>query len=597
MAHIVKNITLYSRAPFDVTKKNVALGKVAGGGVGTLGIASVLNSAKVLDFNLGYSNFRIDDNVVVIPLNVEATAIFELIHSINYMKIKLSPIRTGEAFDYYAFVTRIEILDTDTQNRQGVGISGGVGAIAFYFQIDAWTTFITCGQSPQQTQLKGGVLTRFSDSRAINILTGLANLYPRKLPIEPIAETDNYDEITVNPTISDEDLEGIPPVLRYYNMDINIPQGITPWAWALGGYRPNGVDRQNWVCCVIVSYVHEGITITKTLVGVTLTNYADMIKQANYAGDAIYIGYLNEENTVNDWVQVTIKNVYLVPRSVVRYSKTNNVVLLSKTQNAADVPAAFHFYFSQETTSYLALGNGRISTNEDMTKICTFGTPFNRVFLEQLNRESNTVRAVVEFSFGGNSLRVTIKAGADVIDVTQDFEYLTAKDLSNKYWQENKGTNAIQALANLGALAGGIISKNPVAIVGSLFSTAQQAVNISQGLKQAPQVTGNGYVDVTALYGGVYVQTHNAINAEAVENAIKRQGIEVYKPISGAWNITNINAISTMITAGVKSFFLQAVDVDVSGIPQDYAAEIREMLETGVHVFLDIAKFTNRNYD
>ena len=587
MPHMTKHFTFYSSTPFDINQRNVAMSSVAGGGVGNMSIYTFLKRHKLFEYDLKEDNFRIEDGVVVVPCMISNVNIMYILNSINYMYINIIPkVSGGVAFQYFAFVESVELLDTDVQTQSGAGTTGGVGAIAIRFKIDAWTTFVTCGQTPQQTKIVGGTLTRFSNEIPVNILTGSYDLYPRKLPIEPITKHTMYDEVRINQSTLDETLPENPTI-------INMPRNMTPWAWGWGGeFPPNSTYnvRSEWrIVVALVSPEGSTALYASAPAGgyIQLLTMANIVDGAEYARPAPNVGL--------DWAKCTIKNVYILPRDAVSVYDTWNSAIIINTEekNPTEENLFYHvYYYVQENVNTLT----QLIETDGADKVYTVGTPFHRVAVEQLNRENKRVTAVATFKAGRSTLRISLNVGAEDIDITQDFEYLTSKDLSNKYWQENKSAIALQSLSTLATLGVGLATLNPVAIGGGLMSGAQQAVNISRGLKQAPQSSNGGYVDITFLYGGLYTQVHDAINADAVNDAIKTEGIEVYKNIPRKWDITT-TAISSIINAGVKSFYIQVKGAEVCGIPRIYAAEIEEILETGVHVFVNAAKFDKKDYN
>lgn len=587
MPHTTKNFTFYSSTPFDINQHNVVMGNISGGGVGNISITTFLSRFKVFDYNLNEDNFRIEDGVVVVPCMVSGVNVMYILNAINYMHIVIAPkVSGGKAFQYFAFVENVEILDTDVTTQAGA-TTGGVGAIAIHFKIDAWTTFVTCGQTPQQTKIVGGTLTRFSNETPVNILTGSYDLYPRKLPIEPITKETMYDEIRINETTLDATLPENPTI-------INMPRNITPWAWGWGGeFPPNSTYnvRSGWR--IVVALVSTDGS-TRLFASAPAGGFIQLLSMANIVDGAEYFRTAPEIVGL-DWAKCTIKNVYILPRDAVSvYDTWNSAIIINTEEKVPPEVALFrHVYYPviQNVNTLTQL----IET-DGADKIYTVGTPFHRIAVEQLNRENERVTAVATFKAGISTLRISLNVGAEDIDITQDFEYLTSKDLSNKYWQENKSAIALQSLSTLATIGVGLATLSPVAIGGGLLSGAQQAVNISRGLKQAPQSSNGGYVDISFLYGGIYTQVHDAINADAVNDAIKTEGIEIYKNIPRRWDTTT-TAISSIINAGIKSFFIQVKGAEVRGIPRIYAAEIEEILETGVHVFVNGAKFENKDYN
>lgn len=585
MPHTTKNFTFYSSTPFDINQRNVAMGSVAGGGVGITGLTTFLNRFKVFDYNLNEDNFRIEDGVVVVPCGVASVNVMSILNAINYMRIVITPRASGyKGFPYYAFVENVELLDTDVATQAGA-TTGGVGAIAIHFKIDAWTTFVTCGQTPQQTRIVGGTLTRFSNEIPVNILTGSYDLYPRKLPIEPITKDTMYDTVSVNPVTVDDTLPAAP-------WEINMPRNMTPWAWGWGGnFPPNSTYnvRSSWR--VVVSLVAtDGSTML--FASAPAGGYLQLLKIASIVDGA---EYFTPAPLTLDWFKSTIKNVYILPKDAVTIIDDWNsaVIINTEEETPSQEELFYHVYYQvKPNTNTLT----QLIETDGADKVYTVGTPFHRVSVDQLNRENERVTAVATFKAGVSTLRISLNVGAEDIDITQDFEFLTSKDLSNKYWQENKSAIALQSLSTLATLGVGLATLNPVAIGGGLLSGAQQGVNVSRGLKQAPQSSNGGYVDISFLYGGIYTQVHDAINADAVNDAIKTEGIEVYKNIPRAWDITT-TAISSIINAGVKSFFIQVKGAEVRGIPRIYAREIEEILETGVHVFVVAAKFDSKDYN
>ncbi len=567
---IKKEITFYANTPFQKGDNAVYALKLGED------IDNLLGGTRYT-IQLNECNFRPTDKSITIIPSEDFGAIPNIsitLNKINYMKLNL--YNSGYINEnFYFYVTGWEFCDTETKNDPY-----DVGAIRIFFELDFWNTYVR----QNGAMFSGGTLLAYSNEEILQNLfyftQSKINEMQKRLPIDAIAATANYQQVNVKQ--SEEETILSPHF---------IPQFATPVFWALGGQLPQGVaTREKWRCVVILSTTYRELTRTITLASPPADDVYTLYKYAGIAGAAI--NFANKLKSQTAWgnARATIQNVYLLPSSMVNTTNAENTqidyALFDQDQmnpSASYLEDRIFYLASYVTTTKRINVDAFAITNQ-----ATIGTPFTRIKLEQLGRITAQQSVNIECKIGGDTLRVYIKTGADVVDVTQDFEYLIKKNEANAYWQENKSAIALQSLATAGTLAVGVVSGNPLAIGGALLSGAQQIAQISQNLKQAPQIAGGGYADITILYGGIYVELLPAQNLDAINSALLTQGVQTLTNIAGPWEDF------FFLETTNKRHFLRVENMYIKGAPQDATDEIRKMFANGLTIYTDYNEFTQR---
>ena len=565
---IKKEITFYVNTPFqkgDNAVYNLKLGEDI----------DVLLGGLKYTIELNECNFRPTDKSITIIPSEDLGAIpnvTNILNKINYMKLNL--YNSGYINEnFYFYVTGWEFCDTETKNDPY-----DIGAIRIFFELDVWNTYVR----QNGAIFGGGTLLAYSDEEILQKLFGFPqqkiNKMQRRLPVDPVAALPNYQMLNV----SRYGLTG--------NMQHKIPQYATPFFWALGGQFPQGVTRrEDWVCVAIFTTLGEIIETPRaiTLVSRNANYVQDLFNIAGVFGEALYVAskLSNQSNWTNK--KATIQKIYLLPSSLVSIDSGGVDYALFDKEDTTPSEA-----YLQDRKCFLA-NNVTVAKTESInafyiTNQATVGTPFTRIRLEKVGRVEIEQDVSITCTIGGDTLRVYINTGTESVDVTQDFEYLVAKDASNTYWQENKNTIALQAIATTGTLVAGVATGNPIAIGGALLSGAQQAANISQNLKQAPQTTGGGYGDITILYGGIYAELLPAQNLDAINSALLTQGVQTLTNIAGPWEDF------FFLETTNKRHFLRVENMYIKGAPQEATDELRKMFANGLTIYTDYTEFTQR---
>lgn len=537
--------------------------------------------------DLGEQNIRINEDGVITVLSSVAFPsirdVLKTIAQVNYMRLDVEMKAPSGVYSerFWYFVTGYEICDTETTAER----SYDVGAVRFFLQLDALTTW----GNRETVKAYGGDLYAYSSAEFLqNVLKLNESVLQKKLPLEPVVKTQTPRGIEANYTNNPTE------EFRIYR---EIPQSMRPFYWIFYNTKlaENITQAQTkYRVCVICTSAKGGVAATHTFASAPL-DYNELINVADEVGGGTVL-YEADEGSTTEFTnkgKITIKHVYLIPAQLLEvydsfntYPQSNKAYRITAKDTLPD-----DYNLNLWRVKLKTVYDEHYIDAPTPSQQITIGTPFKRIKIENLGRTATRQLVSITCSAGGDSMRIAIETDAENVDITQDFEYLTATDLSNKYWQENKSAIALQAIATTGTLIGGIATGNPIAVGGALLSGAQQINNVSQNLKQAPQTAGGGYADITILYGGVYWLTFDASNAQAVEDAILTQGIQTFAAIRGAWDISQ----ATLGAITEKRFFVKADNVHFTGLPRENAEALAERFAAGVTIYTDLTQFEQRS--
>ena len=235
----------------------------------------------------------------------------------------------------------------------------------------------------------------------------------------------------------------------------------------------------------------------------------------------------------------------------------------------------------------------------------TVGTPFNRVDITEFFARGSIYDVgddtIIDAVWGKNSFNIFMSAGRQPLrDITNDFQIFSLVDPENEYIRQNKTNAILSGIGSVGTIIGGvasIASGGGAAVgVGIIASGATGLVKTAGGFATAAnapmELSGGGYGDVAAYFGGIYYETSESVGAQW-KTAVYQPGIGRRVQLDGVWTL---GLTGEDETAFVFVNSLAASGVLVGNVCAGDGAKIAEMLQNGVRVWYDAERLLSMEY-
>lgn len=229
------------------------------------------------------------------------------------------------------------------------------------------------------------------------------------------------------------------------------------------------------------------------------------------------------------------------------------------------------------------------------------GTAFSRFDLTEFLHRSDSLPsldATVETFFGVNSFNIVLTVGNNPPkDITNDFQIFSLVDPENDYIRSNKTNAILSGIGSVGSIAGGIVSiasgAGVAAGIGLIAGGATGLTRTLAGFQTAAtapdQLSGAGYGDVTAIFGGIYYEV-SANNVDFWQRKTKSAGIGRNITISGAWDITLTEEEREKVAVNP----LAVSGTTIKGMPAGDAEEIANILQRGIRLWYNFQDYAER---
>ena len=318
-------------------------------------------------------------------------------------------------------------------------------------------------------------------------------------------------------------------------------------------------------------------------------------------------GVVSTDATAAAW-RVRLQKLYIVPAELTYSGETisgNTVrVLFDGDTNAGELQYNLFYKWTPEAGVYdneIKLQAPADWTNKDgrATKSrITIGSFSKRVELKAYEAKNG---ARLLYGVTGEDLFITLKAGANTIDLTPDF---VAPILSNEAQQllAAQGTsNAVSGLAAGVSVATGVITGNPLAAIGGLLSGAQLLGNI------ATQKTTPYTIEATSrafrtLYGlnGLLRGTRGGVYWECLQNA-NSIDLRTFEAAFGekfsALPIIEIKDVFLNGTGDKNCLYFKISGGLIDGaLSSESGRKVLEAFQDGVRIWKDWQKMRAANY-
>lgn len=277
----------------------------------------------------------------------------------------------------------------------------------------------------------------------------------------------------------------------------------------------------------------------------------------------------------------SIQTIFTIPKGVLPAGISNNTVIQHGTELR-------HFDFTIDCSATDI--NGYTPKNKKL-----LAYPYNLLYATNNNGKNAEYRienfsssAVIKFDITGNiaPLPTVMATPTNYKGVTnyyeegitlEGFPLCSWRDDVYKNWLAQNGKSiAINTVVDGVAVAGGLVSGNPMAVIGGAMGVLQHMGEMSTRASQPPQARGN--INNGALNCGMYSNTfyfsHLNIKREFAERIDRYFDLYGYK----------VNMVKVPNRTGRPSWnYVQTIDANVTGsIPFNDISKIRSIYDSGI---------------
>lgn len=207
--------------------------------------------------------------------------------------------------------------------------------------------------------------------------------------------------------------------------------------------------------------------------------------------------------------------------------------------------------------------------------IGTFG---NRITLEYgLNPSFFRISTSTEIA----QLKITLEAGNQMIDLTDDFTIPVSYSAASEYYANRGISTFTKTLASVLALVGGAASGNAVIAAGGAATLAGEAATAIDLARQPAIVVGNTTPCFNLRhFGSISLWSNEARNSEDILATIAEQGYKY--PLT--WLDLDFSTALQYGEAGTRYYKFADVKEITGSMPQDARESVRNMFMIGIYI-------------